>query len=337
MKRKKHISITSKFFIVMVLVAVLIALLFIGYFSISSLISTITTADEEKIISSLEVVQGFLLIMIFFNISFIGFLGILLNDVFKNIRESEYIAEISKIIFMIDQQKSLDKLDIYNDRLVKVIGNYAANVNKLEKVYDSLYNIYLMKTMKTEADFEKLKMYITILMKAYAESYNMQEVYVDRKIQKIAEAGAFYDLGKLGVPGYILYKESYLDQHDFELAKRHAKVGYDIMMAIKPDMEMGTFEQYIRDIVGFHHERYDGTGYPYGKKGEEIPFIARIIALITTYDTVTRDRPYKKAISHEEAVELVNKEKGHYFDPKIVKVFNGVEKEFKKILLREDL
>lgn len=321
----------------MVLVAVLIALLFIGYFSISSLISTITTADEEKIISSLEVVQGFLLIMIFFNISFIGFLGILLNDVFKNIRESEYIAEISKIISMIDQQKSLDKLDIYNDRLVKVIGNYAANVNKLEKVYDSLYNIYLMKTMKTEADFEKLKMYITILMKAYAESYNMQEVYVDRKIQKIAEAGAFYDLGKLGVPGYILYKESYLDQHDFELAKRHAKVGYDIMMAIKPDMEMGTFEQYIRDIVGFHHERYDGTGYPYGKKGEEIPFIARIIALITTYDTVTRDRPYKKAISHEEAVELVNKEKGHYFDPKIVKVFNGVEKEFKKILLREDL
>lgn len=337
MNRKKHISITNKFIIIMVAIAILITILFIGFFSISTLIATINETDIESIINSLQIVQGFFLIMIFVNISFIVFLAIILFDVFKSIRESEYVAEISRIISMIDQQKSLDKLDLYNDRLVKVIGNYAANVSNPKKVYDSLYNIYLMKTMKTEEDFEKLKMYITILMKAYAESYNMQEVYIDRKIQRIAEAGAFYDLGKLGVPGYILYKESFLDQHDFEIVKRHATVGYNIMMAIKPNMEMGTFEQYVRDISGFHHERYDGNGYPTGKKGEEIPFIARVIALVTTYDTVTRDRPYKKAVSHEEAVELINKDRGNYFDPKIVKIFNGVEKEFKKIMERKEL
>jgi len=87
----------------------------------------------------------------------------------------------------------------------------------------------------------------------------------------------------------------------------------------------------MRDICGYHHERFDGTGYPWGTKGEEIPFIGRVIALVTTYDTITRDRPYRKAMTHEEAVILVNNEKGRYFDPKIVKIFNAVEREFRKI------
>lgn len=336
MKAKKHISITSKFIIVMIIIAILITFLIIGYLSVSDLISSIVDAESE-LISKLESIQGFLLIMIFFNVSFIIILGIMLYDVFKKMRESEYVVEISNIITMIDQQKTLEKLDIYNDRLVKVVGNFAAIVNDLKTVYSALYKVYLLKSMKTEEDFEKLKMYITIIMKAYADSYNMQEVFIDRKIQRIAEAAAFYDIGKLGVPGYILYKESNLSESDFKLAKRHASVGYEMIVAMKPDMQMGTFEQYIRDITGFHHERFDGTGYPNGLKGEEIPFIARIIALVTTYDTITRDRPYKKAMCHEDAVILINKEKGNYFDPKIVKVFNGVEKEFKKILERKEL
>lgn len=336
MRKKQRFSMTTKFIIIMVIVAILVTCLIIGYFSIADLIANISDTETE-VIDSLQVVQGFLLVVIFLNISFIIILGIMQYDLYNKIKESEYFAKINNLMTMVDQQKSMEGLEIYNDRLVKAIGSFAAHVKEPKKVYSALYNIYLLKSMKTEADFEKIKMYITILMKAYAENYNLQEVYTDRKIAKIAEAAAFYDIGKLGTPGHILYKESNLNEYDYKLAKEHAEVGFNIVEAIKPDIEMGTFEQYFRDIAGFHHERFDGTGYPRGLKGEEIPFIARIVALVTTYDTVTRDRPYSKAMSHLDAVALINEEKNNYFDPKIVKVFNSVENEFNKIHDRKEL
>ena len=159
----------------------------------------------------------------------------------------------------------------------------------------------------------------------------MASSYSANKIQKIAEAAALYDIGKLAIPGYILYKETVLTKEEYDIVKKHVKYGYDMIQAIKPDCSLGSFEQYARDIVGYHHERYDGKGYPYGLIGDNIPFLARVASVIMTYEAVTKERPFKKPLSHEEAVLLINNEKNRQFDPKVVKAFNGVEQEFKRI------
>ncbi len=330
MGSKKKISMNMKIVFAMVLIVALVVSLAFFYSSISQIVGRITeTTDIDAVI---EEIQGYLLIVIFLNIGFLALLAKTMFDIYSDAKENYYTIEISKMTSTIDQQTSIEKLDFVNDRMVKLVGNFASTVgNNLKRVYSALYQTYMIKSMKTEKDFEKIKMYASILMRAYAESYSMREIYTDKKIEKIADAAVMYDIGKLGTPGYILYKEANLDRNDYEMAKRHAIVGFNLVESIKPDSPQGTFEQYLRDICGYHHERFDGTGYPWGTKGEEIPFIARIIALITTYETITRDRPYKKAMTHEEAVILVNNEKGRYFDPKIVKIFNAVEREFKKI------
>lgn len=332
MKLKRKASMSTRLIFVLILLTILIGILIIGYIYLSNAISEINSTGNDLIKSELEVVEGLMLLLIFLTVSFVIYLCKSLFDIYATSKENQFIVEINKMTSKIDQQTSIEKLDFHNDRFVKVVGNYAsANKGNINQIYAALIQTYMLKSMKTESDFEKLKIYTNILVRAYAESYNMQEIYTDKRIQRISEAAVMYDIGKLGTPGYILYKEANLNIEDFEIAKRHAIVGYDLAKSISPEARKGSFDQYVQDIAGFHHERYDGTGYPWGVKGEEIPFIARVIALITTYDTITRDRPYKKAMSHEEAVLLINKEKGLYFDPKIVKIFNGIEKEFKKI------
>lgn len=331
MVSRKKSSMSIKIIIALILIVALIISLGIFYASISQAINAITNATDVG--AAVEEVQGYLLIVIFLNIGFVILLAKTIYDIYSDARQNYYTIEISKMTSKIDQQTSIDKLDFVNDRFVKLVGNFASNVkHNLKLVYSALYQTYMIKSMKTEKDFDKIKMYTAILMRAYAESYNMREIYTDKKIEKIADAAVMYDIGKLGTPGYILYKEANLDRNDYEMAKRHALVGFNIVEAIKPNMPQGSFEQYMRDICGYHHEKFDGTGYPWGTKGEEIPFIGRVIALVTTYDTITRDRPYRKAMTHEEAVILVNNEKGRYFDPKIVKIFNAIEREFRKIL-----
>jgi HD-GYP domain-containing protein (c-di-GMP phosphodiesterase class II) len=328
----RRMSMSTRVIFVMGLLIILIGSLFAGYITISNLISELSSGEIKDLESSLEVVEGLLLVLIFLTISFVLYLGKTLFDIYTTSRENQFSVEISKMTSKIDQQTTLEKLDFCNDRMVKLVGNFAnVSRNNLKIVYSALFQTYMLKSMKTEKDFEKIKSYTNVLLKAYAESYNMREIYTDKRIGKICEAAVMYDIGKLGTPGYILYKEGNLHIEDFEIAKRHANVGYDLVASISPEMRKGSFEQYLQDIAGYHHERYDGTGYPRGTKGEEIPFIARVIALITTYDTITRDRPYSKAMSHDEAVLLINNEKSHYFDPKIVKIFNGIEKEFRKI------
>ena len=332
MKHKSKMSMSTRLILVMVLLTILIAFLIVGYIYLSNAIGNISATEDETIKSQLEVVEGLMLVLIFLTVSFVLYLSKSLFDIYSISRENQFIVEINKMTSKIDQQTDIEKLDFFNDRFIKLVSNYASNSKQnLNDIYSALIQTYMLKSMKTEKDFQKIKMYTNILMKAYAESYNMNEIYTKKRIEKIADAAVMYDIGKLGTPGYILYKEANLSLEDFEIAKRHAIVGYELSKAISPAPRQGSFEQYVQDIAGYHHERYDGTGYPWGIKGEEIPFIARIIALVTTYDTIVRDRPYRKAMTHEDAVLLINSEKSRYFDPKIVKVFNGIEREFKKI------
>jgi diguanylate cyclase (GGDEF)-like protein len=123
-----------------------------------------------------------------------------------------------------------------------------------------------------------------------------------------------HDLGKVGIPDSILYKEGPLLEEEMVVMQRHPGIGYRIAMT-SPDLAS------VADLILKHHEKWDGSGYPLGLKGEEIPVECRILSIIDAFDAITQDRPYRKSRSRQEAVEEIKKHAGIQFDPVLVKLF----------------
>ncbi len=141
--------------------------------------------------------------------------------------------------------------------------------------------------------------------------------------EKVKYAAALHDIGKIGINESILNKPGKLTDEEYEMVKLHPKMGADIIKGIK-------FLEPVVPIIYHHQERYDGKGYPDGIKGEQIPIGARIIAVLDTYDAMTTDRPYRKALSREAAIAEVKRCSGTQFDPKVVEVFLQILMEEEK-------
>jgi putative nucleotidyltransferase with HDIG domain len=142
--------------------------------------------------------------------------------------------------------------------------------------------------------------------------------YNDSQIKCVELAALFHDIGKIGVPDNILNKPGKLDDEEFEKIKIHSLLGYNILKNIE-------FLSAALPAILYHHERPDGKGYPEGLKDDEIPIEAAIIAIADTYDAMTSDRTYRKALSHEFAIEEIKKKRGIQFKKEVVDAFIRVD------------
>lgn len=137
------------------------------------------------------------------------------------------------------------------------------------------------------------------------------------EVGKLELAGLLHDIGMIGVSEEILNKTEALTEGEFKSIKRHVDHGVKILEDIKQLKD-------VVKIIQYHHERYDGTGYPSGLKGEEIPLNSRIIAITDAYDSMVSNRSYRKGLSHEEALSRIEEQSGRQFDPKTVGVFKAI-------------
>ncbi len=129
-------------------------------------------------------------------------------------------------------------------------------------------------------------------------------------------AGHLHDIGKIGIPDAILFKQKKLSTKEFEIIKKHSAIGASI---VSPVSELTTTG--ITAIILHHHERYDGTGYPAGLKGEDIPIGARVVAVADSLSAMLQDRPYNRAMSFAEASQEIARMSGSQFDPAVVRSF----------------
>ncbi|MCM0083582.1 HD domain-containing protein [Geomonas sp. Red32] len=136
-------------------------------------------------------------------------------------------------------------------------------------------------------------------------------------IREIGLGALLHDVGKIAVPDQILLKESRLSEAEWVEMRKHPEAGYRILKKI-------AFLKGAAEMVYSHHERYDGSGYPRGQKGDEIPLGARLFMVADVYDALTSQRPYKPPLSHEEAVQMIGEETNSHFDPAVVQTFMAI-------------
>ncbi|MBP5231731.1 MAG: HD domain-containing protein, partial [Clostridia bacterium] len=137
-------------------------------------------------------------------------------------------------------------------------------------------------------------------------------------------AAPMHDIGKIRIPDAILNKPGKLTPDEYEIMKNHSEYGAEIIRKTMEDIEEEDYFEVACNIAKYHHERYDGSGYPCGLKGEEIPLEARIMALADTYDALISDRVYKKAFSPEVSRRIIEENRGTQFDPKLTDIFLSI-------------
>jgi putative two-component system response regulator len=152
----------------------------------------------------------------------------------------------------------------------------------------------------------------------------------DWDIGLLLQSSQLHDVGKISIPDNILNKPGKLTPQEFEEIKNHALLGVGIIERIEASTSENDFLVYAKIFAGTHHEKWDGSGYPGGLAGENIPLPGRLMAIADVYDALTSDRPYKKAFCHEDAVSIIMEGKGTHFDPVLVGVFEQVADQFKK-------
>jgi len=140
-----------------------------------------------------------------------------------------------------------------------------------------------------------------------------------------------HDVGKIAISDLILNKPGPLTPDEFEIMKTHVVVGVEAIERIMSETAKHAFLHHALLIAGTHHEKWDGTGYPTGLSGKNIPLEGRLMAIADVYDALVSDRPYKKAFPHDKACEIIEEGAGKHFDPALVEVFKKVEGEFERI------
>jgi response regulator RpfG family c-di-GMP phosphodiesterase len=276
--------------------------------------------------------------------SFIRYVG--KGDVWSYLESNKTVAEkiaISDIYF----EKFIRIFHLFEDSYMQFILNpangckktieYLTTLDKLNhetiivvsKYYIELYNdtvfalakLAELRDNETGMHLERTRYYSSLI------SLNMG--FDSDFTDNIYKSAPLHDIGKVGIPDSILLKPGRLTEEEFNTMKTHSMIGYNTIKQIMKNRNVIEGSMLMaRDIIHYHHEKYDGSGYPEGLEGDNIPIAARIFALADAYDAIVSKRPYKQPLHHDIAVDRILSSRETHFDPQVVDTFIRVEKEF---------
>jgi adenylate cyclase len=192
----------------------------------------------------------------------------------------------------------------------------------------------LISTMhddETGMHIQRTKHYVKILAEYLYKNKAYQAILTPSFIEKLFYAAPLHDIGKVGIPDKVLKKEGKLTTEEFVVMKTHVEIGQEMITNAMKVYDKNSFLNMASNIAYYHHERWDGSGYPHGLKGREIPIEAQLMALADVYDALISKRCYKEAFSFEMAEEIIEKESGKHFNPKIVKAFLLLKPKFREV------
>ena len=174
--------------------------------------------------------------------------------------------------------------------------------------------------------------YVKALAVALKINPRFEAFLTDQNVELLYKSAPLHDIGKVGVPDAILLKPGKLTEEEFEQMKLHTVYGRDAIESAEDRLDAPeSFLRIAREIAYSHQEKWDGTGYPEGLSGDDIPVSARLMALVDVYDALISARVYKPALTHEQACEIIVDGKGSHFDPDVVDAFVAIQEQFRGI------
>ena len=236
---------------------------------------------------------------------------------------------VKQNIKILHQQKQLQE---YNDTLELRVQEQTEIIHELKNsIVQAWADMVEFRDDVTSGHITRTKEYIRALIKGLKETGFYKEELSQIDTELLQSSSQLHDIGKIAINDNILKKPGKLTEEEFAAIKEHTTIGETAIRQIMKSVRAKDFLEYAAVIAVSHHEKWDGTGYPRGLKKEEIPLIGRIMAIADVYDALVSVRPYKDPFPHEKAVEIIMKDSGTHFDPKVCKAFEVIADEFKTI------
>ncbi len=247
----------------------------------------------------------------------------------KPIQEEEVLARINTHLKLSKMQLELKNKNEHLEELVQ---------EQVKEISDSqIATLVAISSLAESRDddtgqhIERTRIYCRKLACKLQEFSEVSATIDNTFINNIYQAAPLHDIGKTGIPDSILLKPGKLTPEEFDQMKSHVLIGSTSLERVRAKYPGNAFINMGIELTRHHHEKWDGSGYPDGLAGKEIPLCARIMALADVYDALRSKRPYKKAFSHKTSAEIIIQDSGKHFDPVVVKAFEALESEFERI------
>ncbi len=212
--------------------------------------------------------------------------------------------------------------------------NFKDLMNANKAMIFSLAQLAEFRDGQTGAHLTRTRKYTAILALEFIHNKKYKKIINNRFLEELDIASIMHDIGKVGIKDSILLKKTSLTPEEYEEIKKHVLIGSNLIdSTIKEYKNSQSIFAVGKNIIKYHHEKFDGSGYPHGLKGEEIPLEARIFALADAYDVIRSRRPYKEPLPHTVAIERILSDSNRHFDPEVVEAFMNCEKQFLEISL----
>jgi len=255
--------------------------------------------------------------------------------VMKPIEFVDLDSTIRRTIEHVEQRKHALQAYEMNELLKIAVDQKTRRIKETEDAtIMSLAQLAEVRDLDTGRHLDRTRQYVRLLAEALREHPRFAAFIDEDALEALYKSAPLHDIGKVGIPDHILRKEGMLSDEEYAQMQRHVEYGADVLRAAEERLGFNSFLAMAQRIAHQHHEKWDGTGYPRGLKGEEIHFAARLMSLADVYDALTSRRPYKDAWSHDDVREHIVSQSGTHFDPAVVEAFVVREAEFRAIAER---
>jgi putative two-component system response regulator len=243
------------------------------------------------------------------------------------------LKRIEVHMLVLDQKKKLEEqkeqLQGYNLNLEDLVENKTKTIVELQNaVLETVAEIVEARDEVTGGHIERTRSYLKILFEGLKELGIYAVEIKDWDENMIIQSAQLHDVGKIAIREEILNKPGRLTSEEFDEIKKHPVIGWKIIEHIQERTTEQKFLNFTKTMAVSHHEKWDGSGYPYGLKGDGIPLEGRLMSIVDVYDALVSERPYKKAFSHDEAVRIIKEGSGTQFEPALVDLFLAEQSKF---------
>lgn len=227
------------------------------------------------------------------------------------------------------------ELKMHRDNLEQLVQQRTAELELTQEVtIESMGTLAEYRDPETGGHIQRTKHYIKALARQLKNHGKYASRLSEETIESLHKSAPLHDIGKVGVPDHILLKPGRLTESEFEEMKKHTIYGRDAISKAEKKLGNRSFLHYALEIAESHQEKWDGSGYPNGWAGEEIPLSGRLMAVADVYDALISKRIYKAPFPHSKAVAIIQEGRGSHFDPDVVDTFMEITEEFRQIALK---